>query len=408
MKLNFKTLCPICCALLYGSVLADAGESKVSRQSSVGKIVKNINEMQRKSSEQYDRIKESSSEWFSAAETGDLQTMKTLYNEAYKYHRYIYTRDDSERTALEIAITNGHADVVEWLADRIEEQEYKDKASNFNLRSLNKDHKPMMIVAVEKGYEDIVKIMLLRNIDPDVRIDMSISGKGKNPLIVAAENGYTNIVDLLLTSKGDPDLLKIGRARSDPNLQDLVNRTALMYAAQKGHIDIVKLLLNNKADPNKKDKWEDTALILATIEGYESVVELLLDYGADPDAKNKDKETALICAACKGYYNIAKVLLEKGAKINIKDKNGKTALDYAANDEMTKLLMNYIDRPENQKKEKNPIKKVLNKLAGKNVDKKALNQNKRLSADSEATLYENEVGQDIDDLLSSTETLVDN
>ena len=92
--------------------------------------------------------------------------------------------DDSGRTALEIAVTNGHADMVEWLADRTDEFEKIYRASRFNLRSLNKNHKPMMIIAVEKGYEDIIKIMMSRNLDCSMARDLSLKGMRKTPLII--------------------------------------------------------------------------------------------------------------------------------------------------------------------------------------------------------------------------------
>lgn len=391
MKLDFKTLCA-CLALVYGNVLADVNASRSLSQSSIGKFVENVKETQRESDARYRKTRELSPKWFAAAESGDLEEMKKLWDEAFKYN--IYIKDDSERTALEIAVTNGHADMVKWLADRTDEQEKADRASNFNLKSSNKDRKAMMIVAAENGFENIVKIMLSRNLDPNIYRDLSAKGMGKTPMIAAAEHGHAGVVELLLSRKGDP------------NLTDTVDRTALMYAAREGHSDIVELLLNNEADPNKKDTWGDTALILAVCSDELSVVKSLLEHGADPNIKNKDKETALICAAKIGSYNIVKILLENGAKTDTKDKDKKTALDYAKKDtKIFDLLTDYAAKPENQKK--NLFKKAWNKVTKKNADQNS--KNGRLSADSDATLYEDDTEQerDIDDLISSTDTLVD-
>ena len=79
---------------------------------------------------------------------------------------------------------------------------------------------------------------------------------------------------------------------------------------------------------------------------------------------------------------------------------------------MTELLMDYIDRPENQGKG-SLVKRAWDKITKKKDltnDKKGDSlKNRRLSADSDATLYEDdtESGRDIDDLLSSTDTLVE-
>ena len=48
-----------------------------------------------------------------------------------------------------------------------------------------------------------------------------------------------------------------------------------MYAAEKGHIEIVKLLLDHGADINAKDKDGKTALDLARENNKEKIVEYL-------------------------------------------------------------------------------------------------------------------------------------
>ena len=391
MKLDLKILCA-CLALVYGNALADAGESEPQRKSSIGSFVKDFKETQRISSEKHRKAMELSPKWFAAAESGDLEEMKRIWKE-FKYDD-LYMEDDSGRTALEIAVTNGHADMVEWLADRTDECEKIYRASRFNLISLSKNRKPMMIIAAEKGYEDIIKIMLSRNLDCSMARDLSLKGKRKTPLIVAAERGYTNMVRLLLRNK-----------KGYPDLVDDLDRSALMYASGKGYSDIVELLLDNDADPNKRDMWGDTALIQAVCYKEPSIAKSLLEHGADPNIKNKDKETALICAAKLGSYEMTKMLLEHGAKTDAKDKDKKTALDYAKKDpKIFDLLTDYANKPENQKT--NLIKKAWNTVK-KNVDQNL--KNRRLSADSDATLYDEDAEQerDTDNLLSSTDTLVD-
>lgn len=360
MKLCSVALCSVCCALLCGDVFAGPKKSK-----SDGELYTKETQQSpiKRSKSRNDVVQELALQWFAAAKSGNLEKMKKLWNDGLNYN--IYVKDDSGKTALEIAITEGHTEMVKWIVKRTDEQEEKDQASNFNLRSSNKDGESMMIIAAKKGHVDILKFMLQRGMDPDndTYRDHSSGNYGKTPLIVGTENGHVEVVDLLLTNKGDPDLLKRDHSRADPNNQDYTGRTALMYAAEEGHEDIVTLLLNNKAKLNIKDKRGDTALI---------------------------------CAVRQDNYNIAKILLEKGAKINEKNKKGKTALDFAEeNEEMTNLLMDYINRPENQKK--------------RSLKQKALSiftkKRKKSSANSDAIHLEDdtEAGRDIDDVLSSAD-----
>jgi ankyrin repeat protein len=61
--------------------------------------------------------------------------------------------------------------------------------------------------------------------------------------------------------------------------------TALMFAAQNGHLEISKLLIDRGADVNAKyDGW--TALMFASKKGYREVVKTLLEKGADYKIKS--------------------------------------------------------------------------------------------------------------------------
>ena len=69
--------------------------------------------------------------------------------------------------------------------------------------------------------------------------------------------------------------------------------TGLMKASDEGYADVVRLLLDNKADPNIPFKIDEeyelngeTALFFAARKGHVNIVKLLLDYGAEVDHKN--------------------------------------------------------------------------------------------------------------------------
>ena len=82
----------------------------------------------------------------------------------------------------------------------------------------------------------------------------------------------------------------------DVNAKVYRNRTALMFASNKGFIKIAKLLVENGADVNQKDKDGDTALKRASYNGHKEVVELLIKAKADVNQKNQIGVTALMSA----------------------------------------------------------------------------------------------------------------
>ena len=77
---------------------------------------------------------------------------------------------------------------------------------------------------------------------------------------------------------------------------DQSGRTALMWAAQRGHLPCMLLLLQHNADMNLRNQFGYTALILACLRGHIKCVELLLKYGCDVTIRNDENKTALDCA----------------------------------------------------------------------------------------------------------------
>ena len=78
----------------------------------------------------------------------------------------------------------------------------------------------------------------------------------------------------------------------DVDEKDLYGETSLHYAADKGHKEIVELLIANGADVNVKEK--DTPMHKAAMNGHKEIIELLIANGADVNAKSVDNNTLLL------------------------------------------------------------------------------------------------------------------
>jgi ankyrin repeat protein len=92
--------------------------------------------------------------------------------------------------------------------------------------------------------------------------------------LTAAYAGQTDIVGQALKDGESIDA-------TDPRY----GATALIFAAQQGHLETVKLLLDNHADMNVLSKLGQTALGQAAFNGHLDVVKLLLEHGAKLDAR---------------------------------------------------------------------------------------------------------------------------
>ena len=94
---------------------------------------------------------------------------------------------------------------------------------------------------------------------------------------------------------GDLETIKkLVAAGVDVNAKTKYNATALAYACDKGHIDIVRYLLDRGAEVNTTDNFYDfTPIGWAGFNEHVAIIELLLDHGA-----TGADEIAVACPFC--------------------------------------------------------------------------------------------------------------
>ncbi|HEV3333790.1 MAG TPA: ankyrin repeat domain-containing protein [Bryobacteraceae bacterium] len=112
------------------------------------------------------------------------------------------------------------------------------------------------------------------------------------------------------------------------NSADRREITPLMYAAEIGSPDAMKLLLEHGAEVNAQNAFGSTALMWSVSDPRK--VRLLLDHGADVNKVARTGRTALIIAAFTDpSAEVARLLLSAGAKVDVMDRRKVTPLNAA-------------------------------------------------------------------------------
>jgi hypothetical protein len=113
---------------------------------------------------------------------------------------------------------------------------------------------------------------------------------------------------LAAARKGDVAALKAFLDKGvDVNTKSRYGATALSFACDKGHVEVVKLLLERGAEADVRDTfYKATPMTWAASKGFAEIVKLLLDKGS------KEKAQALMIGAGSGFAEVVQVVLDKG------------------------------------------------------------------------------------------------
>jgi ankyrin repeat protein len=126
-------------------------------------------------------------------------------------------------------------------------------------------------------------------------------------ITIAAVNNDLELLQIALEGGGN------ARAVTGP-----YNDTALIAAAHRGHVEIVRALIAAKAPLNHANDFGRTALLEAVVLGnggrnHTATVAALVEAGADVTLPDRHGTTALQHARTRGYSQIARILENAGA-----------------------------------------------------------------------------------------------
>lgn len=139
---------------------------------------------------------------------------------------------------------------------------------------------------------------------------------GRTPLLAAAEEGHLEAVKCLLD------------AQADVNFQDTSGFHALYLSAGAPHHsqNLVKLLLAERADLQLQNNAGYTALHNACGSGEVPALQALLDAGADWNAKSKSGSAPVHVAVINDQPLILEALQTRGANLDMPAFGGNTPL----------------------------------------------------------------------------------
>jgi ankyrin repeat protein len=128
--------------------------------------------------------------------------------------------------------------------------------------------------------------------------------------------------------------------KGSANVTDDRGITPLMYAAEIGSLEAMRLLIDRGADVNTQNAFGSTALLWSVADPAK--LRLLLNRGAQANTVARSGRTALIVAAFTNpSAEVVKLLLAKGAKVDVMDTRHVTPLNAATfgNDTATVRLL---------------------------------------------------------------------
>ncbi|RAO67270.1 uncharacterized protein BHQ10_003282 [Talaromyces amestolkiae] len=275
-------------------------------------------------------------------------------------------------TPLMVAVTRGNSGLVDFFLDAGAEVDYCNNqwssaltraiigkhtgivrklilaGCEFN-KSLRDRMDPPLLLALEKGSEDIVRLLLKEGVD----VITPRNNRGETALCVAARHKSPSLCQQLIA------------AGAEINAKDKKGRTPLMIAIYAQDEETTKLLLDAGADVSLvendgthptlvlsagssialKDivkyfteygiEWLDRHVIDSeehdeNLDSNISMLKLLLSHGTDISKANYKGIGILHIAASRDDDDLVKLLLEHGADASYKDPSGNTPAAWAA------------------------------------------------------------------------------
>jgi ankyrin repeat protein len=292
-----------------------------------------------------------------AVEQGDLELIEYLLDHGGD----VSITNNGGWGVLEVATRNNHLDVFNFFKQKYfrntVSDEQLDKLLNISSEhgsldmlnvlmttKISKDKKTdLFLLALKEGQLSIVEYFVEGGQDPEQRFTEYFL---QTPLTVAAQHGHHDVVRYLIEQKVDIN-------RPDDYAP------ALLYAVGNDHLDVAETLMKGGANPNIKTKAGDYFLhvILRTISPSPiKQAEFLLNNGCNPDLLDSAGKSPIYYLSWGGRTDLMRLLLSHGAKVGYDDVDIARSHHHAdavamllkhvdlTKEELTRLLVDEVSR----------------------------------------------------------------
>jgi ankyrin repeat protein len=245
-----------------------------------------------------------------AARQGSLPVVKTLIEAGAD----INLADPDGTSAVVMAIINLHYDLAGYLIDRGADVNYSDNRGRaalyaaIDMKNMDVTNRPSPKVEDVHTPLSLIKLLIAKGANTNTTLLKSIQARA--------------VLD------GADGTLGAGA-------------TPFLRAARASDVEVMKLLLENKANPKLSTQGGVNALMIAAGAGWRDgktrapendsveAVKFLTKLGIDVNYASPSGETALHSAAGRGANAVVQALVDLGAEVNAKDKQSRTPLDVA-------------------------------------------------------------------------------
>lgn len=204
----------------------------------------------------------------------------------------------------------------------------------------------LLIAGVANGQNTLLNSDFWKK-KPDLNLIKETITKGNNPS--EANGGNFDAVTMAINNDAALESILFLLQQEGNSVKKLTHdgRTYLHWAANKGNVELVKILLEKGADINLSDDKGAIPIAFAAANGQANpkLYELFFNAGINPKQKFRNGATLLLLSIPNDKeLKLADYLSTKGLSLKDTDDLGNTAFNYAARSGDVKLLQNILKR----------------------------------------------------------------